>query len=48
MKLFPYIKENMKEEYLNNMEKYIKTLENKEKYISFFNYFKKIGLLLIF
>ena len=41
MKLFPYIKENIKEEYLNNMEKYIKTLENKEKYISFFNYFKK-------
>ena len=41
MKIYPYIMEEEKDEFLNNMEHYIKNINNKG-YLSFFKYFKKV------
>ena len=41
MKMYPYIMEGEKGEFLDNMEHYIKNINNKG-YLSFFKYFKKV------
>ena len=40
MKMYPYIREEEKDEFLDNMEHYIKNINNKG-YLNFFKYFKK-------
>ena len=47
MKIYPYILEEEKDEFLDNMENYIKNINNK-CFSSFFEYFKKFGAKQIF
>ena len=41
MKMYPYLPEDEKQNFLGKMEKYAKNINN-NKYFSFFNYFKKV------